>query len=273
MSLGQQLYYINTLLKDSGTNEQFSYSIQIPSSAAFDRVVLLQATIPNTFYLIQDGFNTFTLQEANVSTTITIPSGNYSAKVFASVVSGLMTSASPNQWVYGISLADPKSQAQTGKFSYSVTGNTSQPSIICTVNVNEQLGFAVNSTNTFVNGALTSSTTVNFGAESTLFIHSDLVRGSNDILQEVYAGNTESLSYITYQCTAPELYSKVLSTSQSNTFHFTLTNEKDQLLDLHGVDMLLTIALYKKDDTNQLIRKYIKYKAQTLAETQADADA
>ena len=64
-----------------------------------------------------------------------------------------------------------------------------------------------------------------------------------------------------YQCTAPELYSKALKTNQSNTFRFSLTNEKNQLLNLLGVDMLLTLCLYKRDDTNELIRRYIKYKA------------
>jgi hypothetical protein len=111
---------------------------------------------------------------------------------------------------------------------------------------------------------LTSLTTLNFGAESTLFIHSDIAdNGDSDVLQEIYAGNTQSLSYITYQCTAPEMYSKTLQTNQSSIFRFSLTNEKKQLLNLHGVDMQLTVCLYKKDDTNELIRKYIQYRVQS----------
>jgi hypothetical protein len=111
---------------------------------------------------------------------------------------------------------------------------------------------------------LSSLTTVNFGAESTLFIHSDISdNGDSDVLQEIYAGNTQSLSYITYQCSTPDLYSKALQTNQSSVFRFSLTNEKKQLLNLHGVNMQLTICLYKKDDTNELIRKYIQYKVQS----------
>jgi len=127
--------------------------------------------------------------------------------------------------------------------------------------VNEQLGFATNSINTFTDGKLISTTTVNFGAESSLFIHSDIAdNGDSDVLQEIYAGNTETLSYITYQCTAPELYSKELQSNQSNVFSFSLTNEKRQLMNLNGVDLQLTICLYKKDNTNELISRYIKYK-------------
>ena len=265
MSFGaHRVYHVNTIFKSSGTNEHFSYAMQIPSSEAYDRVVLLQAAIPNTFYLIQEEYNTFILREDEVDTTITIPPGNYSAKVFGRVVGQLMTDASPNSWSYTIVLPNQSIEAQTGKFTYSVTGNSSQPSIICSDKVNEQLGFAIDSTNVFVENRLVSTTTVNFGPEATMFIHSNLAdNGDTDILQEIYAGNTENLAYITYQCTAPELYSKTLQTNRSNTFYFSLTNEKNQLLNLHGVDMLLTVALYKKDDTNELIRRYIKYKVQT----------
>ena len=264
MSITSRVYYINTLFKKSGTNENFSYHIQIPIGENFDRVVLLKAAIPNTFYLIQEGYNTFLLREDNIDATVTIPEGNYSAKVFAQILPPLLNEASPHGWTYTMSLPNSNLEASTGKFTYTVEGNTTQPSIICSENVNEQLGFSTNSTNTFSNNILKSTTTVNFASESTLFIHSDIANsGESDILQEVYSGNTDTLSYITYQCTTPELYSKALRTDKSGTFNFTLTNEKNQILDLHGVDMQLTICLYKKDNTNELISRYIKYKVQS----------
>lgn len=264
MSLSQRIYYVNTLNKINGSNENFTYSFQIPASSGYDRVVVLSASIPNTFYLIQEGYNTFTLRENSTDVIITIPPGNYSAKVFALVVVPLINTASPNGWIYSMSLPNQNAQASTGKFIYTVTGNSSQPSIICTENVNEQFGFLVNSINTFIGDQLSSFTTVNFGAESTLFIHSDISdNGDSDVLQEIYAGNTQSLSYITYQCSTPDMYSKALQTNQSSIFRFSLTNEKKQLLNLHGVDMQLTVCLYKKDDTNELIRKYIQYKVQS----------
>jgi hypothetical protein len=264
MPLSQRIYYINTLFKASGTNENFKYTFQIPASENYDRVVLLNASIPNSFYLIQDGINTFTLRENSTDVTITIPPGNYSAKVFGLVLTPLLNAASPNHWTYSITLPNQNVEASTGKFTYKVTGNTSQPSIVCTDKLNEQLGFAVNSVNTFVVNQIISTTTVNFGAESTLFIHSDIANnGDSDVLQEIYAGNTQTLSYITYQCSCPEQYSKELQSNQSNTFNFSLTNEKKQLMNLNGVDMQLTICLYKHDDTNDLIRNYIKYRVQT----------
>jgi hypothetical protein len=263
MALSQRIYTINTLNKLTGTNQDFTYQFQIPQNENYDRVVVLAASIPNAFYVILDGYNSFTLRENGVDTKITITPGNYTSKPFATIVQALMNAASPNHWVYSMSLPNQTTTVSTGKYTFTVTGNSSQPSIICTANVNKQLGFQVNSTNTFVGNALTSTNTVDFSGESAVYIHSDIAdNGDSDVLQEVFAGNASALSFITYQCTAPELYSKALRNNKSNIFHFSITDERNRLLDLHGVDMLLTISLYKKDDTNELIRKYIKYKVQ-----------
>lgn len=259
--ISKRIYFINTINKDSGTNEHFSYTLQIPESEGYDRVVLLQASIPNTFYIVQNNYNTFILKEGVVETTITVPPGNYTAKVFALVVSALLTANSPNGWIYTVALPNQMVEASTGMFTYSVTGNSSQPSIIVTDTVNEQLGFHINTTNTFVANKLVSATVVNFTAESTLYILSDIVDGrDNNVLQEIYVANTISLSYITYLCVTPDLYSKVLKTNKSNTFQFSLTNEKKQLLDLHGVNMQLTLCLYQSNNTDEIIRKYIRLK-------------
>lgn len=269
MSLAQRIYYVNTLNKTSGTNHSFSYEFQIPDNEKYDRVVLLQASIPVSFYLVQDGFNTFILREDGVDTTITIPPGNYSAKVFALVLAPLINAASPNGWVYTMTLPNQNLVAGTGKFTYTVTGNSSQPSIICTENVNEQLGFIENTTNDFVANTLTSTTCINFAAESQFFIHSDIAdNGDSNVLQEIYGGNTPFMSYITYQCTAPDMYSKAIHYKQSSIFNFSLQNEKRQPLNLNGVNMQLTLCLYRKDETSELIRNYIQYRVHTDPQAQ-----
>ncbi len=261
MALSQRVYTINTLNKLSGTNQDFSYQFHIPQQDNYDRVVVLAASIPNTFYVVLEDYNSFTLRENEEDTIVTITPGNYNAKLFATLIPSLMNAASPNHWVYNMSLPNQSTTVSTGKYTFTVTGNSSQPSIICTANVNEQLGFPVNSINTFVDNTLTSRNTVNFSAEAALYIHSDMAdNGDSDILQEIYTGNASALSYITYQCTAPEMYSKALRNNKTNIFRFTVTDERNRVLDLHGVDMLLTICLYKKDDTNKMIREYIKHR-------------
>lgn len=257
-----RIYYVSTFNRTGGTNEYFTCQLQIPHDAGFDRVVVLQASIPNSFYIVQNGFNTFTLREDDIDTTITVPAGNYSARVFATVVGNLLTTNSPHMWTYTMALPNQSTEPSTGKFTYTVSGNDSQPSIICTVNVNEQLGFDINTTNTFVANSLVSTSVVNFASESTVFIHSDIAdSGDSDVLQEIYSNNAITLSRITYLCQVPELYSKMLRTNKANIFTFSLTNEKGQLLNLNGVDMELTLCLYKRDSTPDKIRQYIHYRA------------
>jgi hypothetical protein len=260
-SSAQQLFYISTLFKTSGTNENFKYTMQIPDG--MDRVVLLSASIPNTFYLVQEGLNTFTLRELATNYTVTVPPGNYSNKSFASVVAPLITAASGHGWTYSLSMANPLTEAVTGRFNFTVTGNgVNQPSFVFTNMVNEQLGFDINSTNSFVGNKLISSTTVNFGCESQIFLHSDIAEGDTSVLQEIYGNNTPFCGWMTYQCTAPDRYSKRLRSASSNTYNFSLTNEHDQLLNLHGVNMQLTLCIYKQDPINDQLRQYIKYKVQ-----------
>lgn len=261
MVLNRRIYTVNTIDRLSGTSENFTYHLPIPHDSGFDRVVVLNISIPVSFYLIQEDINTFHIREDGVDRLITIPPGNYSAKVFMLILVPLLNENAPLGWVYSMTTPNQNLEAGTGKFTYTVTGNITQPSIICTNQVNEQLGFTINSVNNFVDGKLISSTVLNFGSESTLFIHSDIAtNGDSDVLQEIYTSNSIPLSFIAYQCTAPDLYSKELNTNHSDKFHFTLTNEKNQILNLHGVDMQITLALYKSDRTNELIQRYIRYK-------------
>ena len=72
MASAQRIYYINTLNKLEGANENFSYTLGIPEHQLYNRVVVLSASVPNSFYLIQDDFNTFILSENGTDTVITI---------------------------------------------------------------------------------------------------------------------------------------------------------------------------------------------------------
>ena len=82
----KQLFYINSYEINDGNNSDFSVKLNINPTKKFNKVVLLQASIPKTYYLIQDGYNTFDLEENGVITTITIPVGNYSKESFRSIV-------------------------------------------------------------------------------------------------------------------------------------------------------------------------------------------
>jgi hypothetical protein len=283
VSLASRTFYVNTLYRTSGTSENFSYTLPIPHNLGYNRIVVLQAIVPATFYLIQDGVNTFQVLENGTLRPITIPPGNYDAITFATAVTAAMNGGCIYNWLYTVQMINPVD----GVYTYTVTTPdvngftlTGVPSIICTDQVNEQLGFAPNSTNSFgaqvagqvPNNAglppvlvagfittLTSTQVVDLAPESSLYIHSNISNsGDSDVLQEIYTANSVTMGFITYQCTAPDLYSKQLVDSQSNTFQFSITNKKQQLMQLRGADIQLTLCLYRKDDTPELLNKYFK---------------
>lgn len=254
-----QIYYINSGDRENGTSTQFTHAFVIPESAQFDRCVILQASIPLSFYLIQQGFNTFTLREGIQNVIITIPPGNYSATSMIVVLTSLLNAASPNLYVYSISLPNKNITASTGRYTFLVTGNgIVQPSFIFTTYMTEVFGFNLNSTNTFIANTLVTNA-LNFIPESGLFLHSDMVLGDTDILQEIYSNNTVNFSMITWVCPDITAYSKVLSTNKGNIFKFTLTNELDQILNLNNQNMLLTVMLYKKNNIDTIFKKFMEY--------------
>ena len=69
----RSILYINSSNRISGTDGQFT--IKLPSNFLhdFDKVAVLAANIPKTYYQVQDGFNTFTLVEGLSNITITVP--------------------------------------------------------------------------------------------------------------------------------------------------------------------------------------------------------
>jgi hypothetical protein len=232
----------------------------MPSDAKFDTVCVLSASIPKSFYLIQSGSNTFILDEAGDEVVITIPPGNYEQDTFLGEIQSLLNVESPNGWIYTVSVPDPKYDADTGKITYSVSGNgLDEPSLVFPDEslVHEQMGFEAGSSNIFVNDTLVSTYVSNLQRESTLYIHSTLVaQDDTDVLVEIFTGGSPDFSNITYQCTVPELYSKPMRQT-GNTYEFRLCNENGNEVYLNGGDIQLTVVCYKKTKTLENIDKYI----------------
>jgi hypothetical protein len=257
------IYYINSENRISGTTDNFLYDIQIPEVENYDRVTVVQANIPISYYIIQAGFNTFRLQEGATIVTVTIPEGNYSANSFIVVVLPLINLASPNGWTYTMSIPNGFTSTSTRKFTFTVTLNSSQPSFLFTTNVYEVFGFSRNSTNTFISNTLISSNIVKFIPEDSLFIHSDIVdNGDNSVLQEIFSDNNAPFSNIVYLCPDIECYSRKLRTDKSNTYSFSLTDENGRSINLNGLNMVFTIVLYKKDNFTTIFKNYLKYNLQ-----------
>jgi hypothetical protein len=262
--LNGRIYYINTANKVSGTTSNCLVRMEIPPNEDFDRVVVLSAVIPRSYYLIQAPNNTFILNENGIETTITIDEGNYSYLSFKTYLQNKLTSSSTQGWIYTITIPNNLTQATTGKYSFNVDNKESKTLPSFTFpdksKVHEQMGFDKNKTYQFETNTLISPNVVKFVPEDTLYIHSDMITmNHDDVLQEVFTTGTSDFGTIRYQCTTPIEYSKSLSVAKNNVYRLTLTDEDGNTINLNGLNMVLTILLYKNDEINLLQRDYIKY--------------
>ena len=260
-TIHKKIVYINSRSRISGTNSDMTYAIDLKRVSNVDHVVILHANIPKSYYMVQSGYNTFTLSENGTDETIEIPIGNYNRSNFKTTLQGLLNNMSPNNWTYTVSVP-VSSGADTGKYSFSVSGNSSiQPIFIFseTNNVSELMGFDIGSTNTFITDAISSSNVIKLQKEDTVYICSDICGDhTGSILQEVYAVDSADFDNIVFVNYNTEIYSKRISHTSSNTYRFWLTNEDGMLLDLNGQNWTMTLGIYKRDDFNDLSRELMK---------------
>lgn len=255
-----KIYYVNSLYRETGTASDFCYKIQIPTSEHYDHVVVLQASIPLSYYLIRDGFNTFICKENDVDYTITLPPGNYSYEEFATLVVQALNDNSPSGYQYNMTFSN-----LSAKFIFTV--NNKYDSTILNVafrfsnSVAYQAGFDLNEWFYFNNNTLISENVVNFLPESVVNIHSDIVLEDDGILQEIYSNNHVYFSNLVYNLTTDYMtYAKKLRTTSSNTFNFRLLDSDNNYLDTNGLPILITLLLFKKSNFEDNITEYIKYK-------------
>ena len=263
--MNKAIFYINSAKRLSGTDGQFSYFLPLTWMVPFDRVVVLSANLPKTYYQVQTNYNTFSLVEEGDHVTITIPPGTYTRSAFASSLASILTSNSPSQFTYTITTPNTINGPETGKFTYIVSGNDSvQPQFIFnnTNNIHEQAGFNAGSINIFSGNQLTSTTVCNFAIKTCLFIHNDICYNEltqDNILQEIYTSGVGYNSYVSYTNFNAKLYSKKIM-NKSQVYNFALTDEFGTPLDLNGVNLTFTILLYCSSRFEPLVEKYIRYK-------------
>lgn len=258
-----RIEYINSANRTVGTNENFQWSMSMSPDEQYDRVCVLFANIPISYYLVKAGSNTFQLTELTSTVTITVPAGNYSATSFINVVLPLINTASPHSWVYTMTINNNFTTVSNGLFYFGVTGNSGQPSLVFQNYLYDQFGFNANSTNVFTSNNLVSINVLNFVPETSLYIYSDLIEtkdnNTTNVLQELYNDNTVNFSNITYQCTSLEGYSKKINQKKTNAFSLVLNDEFENQMSLNGRPWFITLLLYKSNDVYDIIKKYIKY--------------
>lgn len=246
--VSRRIFYINSRRRISGSNSDFTYRIDL-QGLDVSHAVCLQAHVPKSFYTVPAGKNTFTLTEDGKDATITMTPGSYSINTIKSNLQTILNASSPNGWSYTIT--SPASTApQTGKLTFSVSGNSSQPSFHFDSYMWEQLGFEADSSYVFVSDFLVSTSVINLQPESTVFIHSDIIQSYDNVLQEVYSTNSLSYSAIDFHQQNVHNYAKPLMNKSGNVYRFYLTDENDSEIDLNGLNFVITLLVFKAKKRN-----------------------
>jgi len=257
----KKIFYISSGDQLTGLNSTFSYSIQTPADFnKYDRITILQANIPISYYVVQAGFNTFVLDENGSQVTLTVPEGNYNMNSFSIVVLALLNAGSPNGYTYTMTYSNNFTQTNTGKYTFTVNNASTISIIVSNTTLHEQFGFQADSTNTFVSQSLVSTNVVKFIPEDTIFIRSPILDEQQDVVQEIYNSNSIPFSNLTFLNPDPLTYSKKLKSGFNRNLAFSITNEDGVPLYLNGLNILLTVCFYKSNTIYKKIGKYIEYK-------------
>lgn len=265
----KRIFYINSGNTLKGRENTFSVSLDIPEWGEYNRITLLSANTPVSYYCVQDGLNTFTLIEGLSEVVITIPEGNYNVNSFALQLEAKLTASSPNGYSYIVKYPNSFSEPDTGKFIFTTNGVGTIGFRFGKNPLNEQFGFDRESVVLFSGGELRSANVVSFVPETSVYVHCNVVDGENgsDVLDCLLSNNSVPFSVNTYINPAPLESSKRLSNSRAKNIVFSITNELSDPLYLNGVDIVLVVLLYRESDIYQKtlgfyegVKRYISFR-------------
>ena len=100
--ISKRIFYVDSHNRLSGTHSNFNYYLDYKNED-YDHCVVLQATIPKAYYLVQPSKNTFVLDENGNQVVISLPIGNYSRTSFGFQLQYQLNTNSPNGYTYVMS--------------------------------------------------------------------------------------------------------------------------------------------------------------------------
>lgn len=259
-----KIFYVNSANRTSGTASDFTYTLDIPKNENFTHAVVLQASVPVTYYLVRQGINKFEVSETflGIETIrqVEITPGNYSYVEFIDEAKTKINNIFPSTINYDVTY-DPV----LAKFEFLYSSSIVYDEVKFRFNssLSLQFGFDQDKWYSFQGDKLVSQNVINFIPESIVNIHTDMIETHDGILQEMYSYNTTNFSNIVYTLsTHPTFYAKKLKTNHSNQFHFCLLDSDKNRLDTNGIPIIFTLLLYSISPFENNVQEYIKYKIQ-----------
>lgn len=256
MLKNQCYYYLNS------NQNPFNSFIDFPNNLHFDFVNVLNCSIDMSYYMIQDGLNQFLLTEDILDVYISVPEGNYSADALIDELTLQLNNNSPNGYTYVLSLETNSLKRQTGKIHFSVNTLNNVSFSFPEVGVMHKLmGFERNTINLFISGVLVSVNVCDFTTYEMLYLHTDIIEPvtGSDIIQSLMVENFIPYSKITYQNNTPDYNKKKVKYSIPKNITFYLTDENNNIIDLNGGSISLTLVFYNIENINNVIKHFIRY--------------
>ncbi len=65
----KSMFFIDSQNRTSGSSGNFSINFAMPPNNRYDRIVVMRASIPQSFYLVSAPYNTFQLLEPGTSSS------------------------------------------------------------------------------------------------------------------------------------------------------------------------------------------------------------
>lgn len=258
----------NRLNKDGqySSSSLFDHYIELPIGNTYDRVCLLNAKIPHSYYQVlsnNKGLNTFILRVNGVDNIITVPIGNYTKTSIAVTMTKLLSNVIVNTTV---TYPDSSTEPQTGKLTFNIPN----PSLFNvsfifdpfnSFYVNELLGvdFMTYNMSVITNIVFVSPNVIHTRIPSTIYLGSDLVNSYNSsyYLQEFDTGN-QSFGDIVFNQTDVQGNSRTLTNANHRTFSFYLVDDNDIIIDLNGNDITFSLLFYRHNEESLFQIEQIK---------------
>ncbi len=237
--------HINSHERESGTNEDFQSKISSKDLSMYDRVSVLQTSIPRTQYNVPEGQNTFSLIE-NIEKIITIRPGNYTLSSFKIEVVRALNEVS--DYTFSVSFPDANI-GNTYKLTFNITDNLGfQPKFKFYDYLWRPMGFQRGSLNSFVDDVLTSTGSVDLSGVNRVFIKSDICL--EGLLESVLSYSTfPQLSVAYHYNSQVHLTSKPFNYNNRNGWRFQLVDSEGIVCNLNNVSWHMDLVFYKSVDT------------------------
>ena len=229
--------------KINGETSAFYYELKLPqiSKRTYTHAAISSCAIPKTYYVLPTDIS-FTITENGTPTVLTMSAGNYSRRSFAETLQTKLNTAS---WTYTVSFPNSYSSVDDLKYTFTVSGNASQPVIEIPDNrfFAQCIGFEADTSYIFTGDSLKSVNVINFQAYDQLLIRSNIVENDTDFLQEIYSSQNLYNSSILWQNMELALYAKPINYTEDDIFYFALTDTENNLIDLNGANWSFVLAL------------------------------